>query len=171
MALSGSEQSPPKPDFVLLPFVTTSHAHAANAVFQSFIDNSIAANHQISVAILEFPAEEVGLAPGIENYSAVKSPEMVDKVVYRLSLLKKPMEDLITELLPRCIVTGMFFPWTVDTAERLKIPRLVFYPSNFFCHCVPESLKLYGPHERVESDSELFLIPGLPDKIEMKRSQ
>lgn len=191
MALS--DQTPPKPDFVLLPFLTTSHmmpmihlgcqlaAHGGTvtvittpanaAVFQSLIDNSIASNHQISVATLEFPSEEAGLPPGIENYSAVKSPEMVLKVSHALSLLKKPMEDLITKLSPRCIVSGMFFPWTVDTAQHLKIPRLVFYPSNFFCHCVPESLKAYGPHERVESDSELFLIPGLPDKIEMKRSQ
>lgn len=154
LALSGSDQSRPKPDFVLLPFVTASHmmpmvhlgcqlaAHGgkvtiittpANAAFfQSLIDNCIAGNHQISVATLEFPSEEVGLAPGIENYSAVKSPERVDKVVYGFSLLKKPMEDLITKLLPHCIISGMFFPWTVDTAECLKIPRLVFYPSNFF---------------------------------------
>lgn len=81
------------------------------------------------------------------------------------------MEQLIHNLSPDCIVSDMFFPWTVDTAEKLKIPRLLFYTSNIFNECVWNNLKSHIPHEKTEDDLESFLIPGLPDKIEMTRSQ
>ncbi|KAM3199889.1 hypothetical protein P3L10_032249 [Capsicum annuum] len=38
-------------------------------------------------------------------------------------------------------------------------------------HCIEHCLSVYTPHEKVSSDSKSFLIPGLPDKTEMKRSQ
>ncbi|CAN4115126.1 unnamed protein product [Withania somnifera] len=86
-----------------------------------------------------------------------------------ITLLQKPIEDLIVELRPHCIVLDVCLPWTVDVTKQLKIPRLTFYPHNLLYHCVEHCLKLYTPHEKVSSDSESFLILGLPDKIEMKR--
>ncbi|PHU01207.1 hypothetical protein BC332_30994 [Capsicum chinense] len=38
-------------------------------------------------------------------------------------------------------------------------------------HCIEHCLSVYTPHEKVSSDSKSLLIPGLPDKTEMKRSQ
>ncbi|KAI8001982.1 Soyasapogenol B glucuronide galactosyltransferase [Camellia lanceoleosa] len=37
--------------------------------------------------------------------------------------------------------------------------------------CVFHNLKLYAPHEKVQSETETFVVPGLPDEIEMTRSQ
>ncbi|CAN4095364.1 unnamed protein product [Withania somnifera] len=50
----------------------------------------------------------------------------------------------------------------------------MFHPTNVMLHCVEHCLKHYThytPHEKASSDSESFSIPGLPDTIEMKRSQ
>nr|KAJ0188742.1 hypothetical protein LSAT_V11C900501650 [Lactuca sativa] len=77
------------------------------------------------------------------------------------------MEQLIRSLAADCIFSDMFFSWTAD----LEIPRLLFYPSCFLYHSIFDSLKVYKPHEKVQSESESFVVPNLPDKIMMKMSQ
>nr|UMX47354.1 UDP-glycosyltransferase UGT73CB2 [Aralia elata] len=144
--------------------------HNAN-LFRSSVNQDINSGHQISVHELKFPSTEVGLPEGIENFSAIRSTDMSAKVFYGIMLLQKPMEDLIRNLSPDCIFSDMFYPWTVELAEELKIPRLLFYPSSFLYHCVMHSLKLYAPYDKVQSDTESFLVPDLPDNIEMKRCQ
>lgn len=118
-----------------------------------------------------FPSKEVGLPEGIENFNAITSSEMASKVFYGIMLLRKPMEDLIRKISPNCIFSDMFYPWTADLANELSIPRLMFNPSCLFSHCVTHSLSVYAPHGSVESDTESFLVPNLPHKIEMKRCQ
>ena len=81
------------------------------------------------------------------------------------------MERLIREGRPNCIVSDMFYPWTVDIANELKIPRLLVHASNCFFHLVFHNLKLYAPQMKVSSETETFLIPDIPDEIEMKRSE
>lgn len=81
------------------------------------------------------------------------------------------MEKLLRNSRPDCIVSDMFFPWTVDVAEDLGIPRIHFNPTGYFPRCVLHNLKTYTPHEKVQSETESFAVPGLPDPIQMKRSQ
>lgn len=96
----------------------------------------------------------------------------IASAVYRgMLLLQSTMEQVIRDLAPDCIFSDMFFPWTVDLAGELKIPRLLFYPSCFLYHSVFHSLKVYRPQDNVKSESESFVVPNLPDKITMKRSQ
>nr|WBV74267.1 UGT2 [Panax major] len=184
----------PKLHVLILPYLTPSHMmplveigrliaargvnitiiatpHNAN-LFRSSVDQDINSGHQISIHELKFPSAEVGLPEGIENLSAITSTDMSAKVFEGIMRLRKPMEDLIRNLSPDCIFSDMFYPWTVELAEELKIPRLMFYPSSFFYYCLSHSLKLYAPHDqKVQSNTESFLIPHLPDTIEMKRSQ
>ncbi|KAF8404985.1 hypothetical protein HHK36_009880 [Tetracentron sinense] len=81
-------------------------------------------------------------------------------------MLQKSMEQLFRERRPDCIVSDMFYPWTADVASQLGIPRLVFHASSFFSHCAADSIRRY-----VQSDTQTFVMPGLPDKIEMTRLQ
>ncbi|XP_016549859.2 nuatigenin 3-beta-glucosyltransferase [Capsicum annuum] len=168
----------------MIPLVDTARLFASHGVkvsiittpynallFESSIDHATDLGHKIFVHKLKFPSAEVGIPEGIENFSAATSAEMAAGVFMGIFLLQKPMESLIFELRPHCIVSDIFFPWTVDVAEQLKIPRLMFYANNVMFQCVEHCLKMYTPHEKVSSDSESFLIQGLPDKIEMKRSQ
>ncbi|CAN4095370.1 unnamed protein product [Withania somnifera] len=168
----------------MIPLVDTARLFASHGVkvsiittpynallFESSIDHANDLGHKILVHKLKFPSAEVGIPEGIENFSAITSQEMAGGVFMGIALLQKPMEDLIVELRPHCIVSDLLLPWTMDVAEQLKIPRLAFYPNNLTFHCVEHCLKKYAPHEKVNSDSESFLVPGLPDKIEMKRSQ
>lgn len=181
------------PHVVFLPYAMTSHitplvhiarlfaAHGGlrvtiittphNALlFQSSIDKE----RNISVQTLKFPSDQVGLPDGVENFTASPTLEIAGKVHYAFFvLLQKPMEQLIRHLSPQCIVSDMFFPWTVDLAEELHIPRFSFQTCSFFTHCVWHCLREYAPHEKVatDSDDQSISIPGLPHEIKMKLSE
>ncbi|KAD1878828.1 hypothetical protein E3N88_42174 [Mikania micrantha] len=178
---------------VFLPFFTSSHitplVHAArlfasrgvrstiittvyNAMlFQASVDRDTAAGYRISVHTLNFPSSEVCLPTGIENINSTTSSEMAGKVYRGMMLLQTPITQAIRDLEPDCIFSDMFFPWTADLADELKIPRLLFYPSCFLYHSISHSLRVYKPHENVKSESESFVVPNLPDEITMKWTQ
>ncbi|KAI3876045.1 hypothetical protein MKX03_026281 [Papaver bracteatum] len=56
-------------------------------------------------------------------------------------------------------------------SAKFGIPRLIFHGINIFCQCVDESLRINKPFESITDDKESFLVPDLPDKIEMTKSQ
>ncbi|XP_059318733.1 nuatigenin 3-beta-glucosyltransferase-like [Lycium ferocissimum] len=150
--------------------ILTTHHNAS--LFRSSIDNDD--NHSIIfIDTLRFPSTQVGLPEGIENFSIAPSSEMSGKIFHAIYLLQKPMEDKIREIRPDCIFSDMYFPWTVDIAKELNIPRLLFNQSSYMYHSILHNLKLYKPHKQIStsSSSTNFLVPGLPDKIKFKLSQ
>ncbi|MCD9645074.1 hypothetical protein HAX54_033749 [Datura stramonium] len=72
---------------------------------------------------------------------------------------------------PDCLIAGTFFPWTVDVAAKLGIPRLVFNGTGLLPLCAYHSLIDHKPHLKVESEAEEFIIPGLPHTLKMSRQQ
>ncbi|XP_043697867.1 scopoletin glucosyltransferase-like [Telopea speciosissima] len=141
------------------------------SLFRSAIDEDTHSGLKIRFHILRFPSSEVGLPQGVENFYSINSLEMAQKLYLAVTMLQQPIEQLIRELRPQCIVSDMFFPWTSNLAAELGIPRLFFDGMSFFSHCVSESLRVFAPHEKVQSDTEPFLLPGLPDHITITRSQ
>ncbi|KAM3221602.1 solanidine UDP-glucose glucosyltransferase 1 [Capsicum annuum] len=150
--------------------LTTPH----NALlFQSTIDDDVRiSGYNISIVTIKFPADEVGLPEGIESFNTATSPEMCHKIFHSLFLLQKPMEEKIREIRPGCIFSDMYYPWTVDLANELKIPRILYNLSAYMCYSIMHNLKLYRPHQQLKlEESQSFVVPGLPDKIEFKVSQ
>ncbi|KAJ9559281.1 hypothetical protein OSB04_013895 [Centaurea solstitialis] len=148
--------------------ITTFH----NALtFQASIHQAIAAGHPINVQTLTFPSSEVGLPAGVESLGTATTAEAASAVIRGTLLLRPRMEQSIRDLSPDCIFSDMFFPWTVELADELNIPRLYFHPSNFLYQSILHSLRVYGPQNEVKSESKSFVVPGLPDKITMKRSE
>ncbi|XP_048332884.2 soyasapogenol B glucuronide galactosyltransferase [Ziziphus jujuba] len=74
---------------------------------------------------------------------------------------------------PDCIVSDMFFPWTLDLADELGIPRLAFRGTSYFSLCAEHCVRTYQPHKNsINSDAvDIVSLPGLPHKIEMLISQ
>lgn len=140
-------------------------------LFQPSVSCAASAGHRITFHTLKFPAAEVGLPEGIENYGSVASRDMIPKVTLAISLLREPMAQTIRDLRPDCIVSDVMDPWTVDVAEELNIPRLILSTTNCFYYCVYHHLMIHKPYEKVRSDSESFVVPGLPDAIEMTSAQ
>ncbi|KAI5669569.1 hypothetical protein M9H77_19422 [Catharanthus roseus] len=146
-------------------------ATPANAdLFQSSIDEDTKLGHDISIHIIPFPADEVGLPNGVENFNAATSIEMLGKLMKALFMLQKPIEDLILKINPHCLFSDRLFPWTIDVTEKLKIPRFSS-TTSIFHHCVKHSLETHLPHRNIGSETESFFLPGLPDKIELKKCQ
>ncbi|KAL4560434.1 hypothetical protein LXL04_032585 [Taraxacum kok-saghyz] len=140
-------------------------------LFKSSVNRDILVGFPIAVHTINFPALQVGLPIGIENLNAATTLETTSRVYHGMMMLQTTIEQVIRILAVDCIFSDMFFPWTADLADELKIPRLLFYPSCFLYHSISHSLKVHGPLEKVESESKSFVVPNLPDKITMKRSQ
>ncbi|KAK9286354.1 hypothetical protein L1049_014748 [Liquidambar formosana] len=87
------------------------------------------------------------------------------------SILREPFQLLLQENRPDCIVVDMFHRWAADVIDGLGIPRIIFNGSGCFSRCAQDSVTRHAPHEKVNSDYDPFVIPGLPDRIEMTRSQ
>ncbi|KAH0655913.1 hypothetical protein KY290_031559 [Solanum tuberosum] len=65
------------------------------------------------------------------------------------------MEDQIRELRPDCIFSDMYFPWTVDIADELHIPRILYNLSAYMCYSIMHNLQVYRPHKQPNcNDSE-----------------
>ncbi|KAI3921632.1 hypothetical protein MKW92_018831 [Papaver armeniacum] len=125
----------------------------------------------INIQILRFPTEEAGLPEGCENVNDIDGPEMIPNFFNAINMLQEPLEKLFEEFHPDFIVADMFLYWATESAGKFGIPRFVFHGTNIFCQCVEHSLNLYKPDQGIASDTEAFVVPGLPDKIEMTRLQ
>ncbi|KAL5562481.1 hypothetical protein UlMin_032228 [Ulmus minor] len=148
--------------------VTTPH----NALlFQKPIERDQQLGHDIGFHTLDFPAEEFGLPDGCENELNTTSGVMFAKLFEAtMKVLQRPLEQLLIQTQPDCFVSDRLYPWTAQVANKLGVPRIVFDGTGCFSHCVEESIRRHSPHEKALSDTEPFVLPGLPDKIELKRS-
>ncbi|KAG6761386.1 hypothetical protein POTOM_034601 [Populus tomentosa] len=124
---------------------------------------------------IEFSTVETGLPEGCENADLIISRamgwDMLKKFFVATAILQEPLERLLEEIHPDCLIADMFFPWTTDAAAKFGIPRLVFHGTSFFSLCVGQSLRLYEPHKKVSSDCEPFFMPNLPDDIKLTRNE
>ncbi|KAJ6896388.1 scopoletin glucosyltransferase [Populus alba x Populus x berolinensis] len=80
----------------------------------------------ISIHIIKFPSAEAGLPEGCENLSSIPSPDMLPNFLKAIGMLQQPLERLLEECHPSCLVADMLFPWATEAANKLRIPRLFF---------------------------------------------
>ncbi|KAF7811007.1 scopoletin glucosyltransferase-like [Senna tora] len=125
--------------------------------------------HIITIKTIPFPSEEAGLPQGCENADTIPSPSLFYAFFNATKLLQQPLEQLLLEDRPNCLIAGSFYPWATDSAAKFGIPRIVFHGTGSFAMCASESLNLYQPYKNVSSDSEPFVIPNLPGEIKMTR--
>ncbi|WVZ07792.1 hypothetical protein V8G54_021138 [Vigna mungo] len=143
-------------------------ATPANALtFQNAIDSDFSHGYHIRTQLLPFPAAQVGLPEGVENIKDGTSLELLGRISRGISMLKGHIELLFQDLHPDCIVSDMSYPWTVESAAELGIPRIFFYSSSYLSDCASHFVMRHRPHERLVSDTEKFSIPGFPHRIEM----
>ncbi|XP_038902239.1 LOW QUALITY PROTEIN: soyasapogenol B glucuronide galactosyltransferase-like [Benincasa hispida] len=152
---------------VIVTIVTTD---ANAALFRSKIHRDSVSGSRIRLHTIPWPAARVGLSPAIQNLSTA-TPMAMPKVLEAFLMLQPQLEDLIHEMRPDCIVADIFYPWTTKVAAELGIPRLAFNGSSFFGYCAEECIRAHKPHLEVESNNDKFKLPGLPDVIEMTKSQ
>ncbi|KAJ6345818.1 hypothetical protein OIU78_008476 [Salix suchowensis] len=76
----------------------------------------------INIRTIEFSTAETGLPEGCENadffISQAMGWEMVAKFFVATAILREPLERLLEEIRPDCLIADMFFPWTTDAAAK-----------------------------------------------------
>ena len=132
--------------------IITTQANAMS--FQKAIDNDFSSGYHIRTHLIPFPSTQVGLPEGVENFKDGTSNDMVRKLSIGIHILRNQIEVLFQDLQPDCLVTDMFYPWTVESAAKLGIPRIYFYSSSYFSNCVRYSIRKHKPHEGLVSDSQ-----------------
>ncbi|XP_057806732.1 UDP-glycosyltransferase 73E1-like [Salvia miltiorrhiza] len=134
--------------------------------YQPAIRDAVEAGLKLRMIPLEFRAEEAGLPQGCENLDSVGSMDGILKFLCACEMLAAPLQKLMPDLHPKpsCIVASVVFPWT----DRFNIPMYIFNPNScfsLFC-CL-----LISPGLPAPPDSEPFVVPDIPHKIEFSAAQ
>ncbi|GMI74572.1 UDP-glucosyl transferase 73B3 [Hibiscus trionum] len=139
--------------------------------FFQIIENERKSGFEIDIHVIKFPSEEAGLPEGYENVSSSHSQHMGIDFLKALGFLRQPVERVVEECRPDCLVADQSFPWATHVADSLGIPRLAFPPTSNFAMCVFNSLYRNQAQGYVTSDYESLVVPGIPDKITMNGRQ
>ncbi|KDO59780.1 hypothetical protein CISIN_1g039991mg, partial [Citrus sinensis] len=82
---------------------------------------------EMDVKTVKFPSVEAGLPDGCENLDAITNEvnkELIVKFFGATTKLQEPLEQLLRDHKPDCLVADIFFPWATDAAAKFGIPRL-----------------------------------------------
>ncbi|KAH8491873.1 hypothetical protein H0E87_021461 [Populus deltoides] len=128
---------------------------------------------QIKSVEIPFPCQEAGLPNEMENFDMLPSLGLGYELFMAANMLREPVERLFEVLTPRpsCIISDMCLPYTSDVATKFGIPRISFNGFSCFCTLCLHNIQINKILESVNSESELFVVPGLPDHIEMATNQ
>ncbi|KAF2294729.1 hypothetical protein GH714_015765 [Hevea brasiliensis] len=135
------------------------------------IERNTLMGHKIDILIIQFPCVEAGLPEVCEQLDLVTSPEMGINFFKATTMLVQPLEELLKEYRPNCLVADTFFPWSTGVASKLGIPRIVFSGTCFFSSCASQCMRLYQPYKKVSSETDPFIIPNFPGQIKLTRKQ
>ncbi|PWA69717.1 UDP-glucuronosyl/UDP-glucosyltransferase [Artemisia annua] len=141
--------------------------------FKSVIDRASEAMLKIQVLVLPLATSEVGLPEGCENFDLLPSAAFSDNLFAAIDMLEEPAEKMLRglSLAPSCIISDHGISWTTNVAKRLNIPRIIFFgPGCFTSLCINIAMNT-NILDEIDSDFEYFVLPGLPDRIEITKPQ
>ncbi|KAI3687853.1 hypothetical protein L1987_81556 [Smallanthus sonchifolius] len=140
--------------------------------FGSILDQAIQSGLPIYFLEFMFSYKEFGLPEGCESMDDLPHLGLGRTLMQAYTSLQKQVEEYIEKLNPRpnCILADTFLLWTGETAKKFQIPRIIFDGMNCFTQMCNHVLYLSKVYESV-GESEPFVLPDLPDRIELTRSQ
>nr|AUR26623.1 UDP-glucosyltransferase 73AH1 [Centella asiatica] len=144
-----------------------------NAIrFGAATSRAIQSGLPIRLLELRFPTLEAGLPEGCENVDQLSSFDFSKNFIDASKMQQGPLEKIFGDIKPSpsCIISDKHIMWTAKTAKKFQIPWIVFDGMSCFNQLCTEILHTTKVHENV-SESEPFVVPGLPDVIEFKRAQ
>ncbi|XP_020239052.1 UDP-glycosyltransferase 73C2 [Cajanus cajan] len=154
--------------------VITTHHNASR--FASTFARSTDSGSQIRLAEVQFPYQEAGLPEGCENLDML--PSLGTSLSFfnaaNSTTLKEQVEKLFQELNPppSCIISDMCLHYTATIAIKFNIPRISFLGQSCFSLFCLYNLGIHrSVLSSIASKTEYFVLPGLPDKVEMTKAQ
>ncbi|KAL5807424.1 hypothetical protein ACOSQ4_030157 [Xanthoceras sorbifolium] len=155
---------------VIITVVTTPHNAAR---FEKTLARAIDSGLQIRLIQLQLPWAAAGLPEGCENLDLMPSLDSAVNLFTAAAMLQEPVEKLLQELKPQpnCIISDVCAPYTAHIASKFNIPRIAFNGTGCFCLLCLHNSQVSNVLERITSESEYFVISGLPDKVEFTKPQ
>lgn len=149
-----------------------------NAVrVQDTIDSEIQSGSTgLQIQLFQFPNAESGVPEGCESFDSLPSTDLIPNFYKALSLLHEPLEKLFENLIvtspspPTCVIFDKNVPSASDVAKKFNIPSIIFDGTSCFNLMCTHCLLTSRVYENV-SDSETFMVPGLPGNISFKKQQ
>ncbi|GFZ02392.1 UDP-glucosyl transferase 73C7 [Actinidia rufa] len=136
------------------------------------INRAISSGLPLRLLHLPFPSMDAGLPEGCETFESIPSPNLLKNFIVATGMLQIPFERLfeLLEPKPNCIIADKNLPWVAETARKFHVLRITFDGMSCFTRLCTHNLQVSRVHESL-SESEPFVLPGLPDTIEMTKSQ
>ncbi|KAK9921074.1 hypothetical protein M0R45_029603 [Rubus argutus] len=155
---------------LIITIVTTPH----NAVrFDKVLSRARESGLKIRLIQLKFPCEEAGLPHGCENVDMMPTTNLASSFFNATKGMQEPVEKLFEELTPKpsCIISDMCLPWTINISHMFKIPRISFSGTSCFLLFCFGNACISNVVEDITSETEYFVLPDLPDRIEVTKAQ
>ncbi|XP_040995622.1 UDP-glycosyltransferase 73E1-like [Juglans microcarpa x Juglans regia] len=154
---------------VIITIITTT----LNVIrIKPIIGHAIESGLPIRIVQLRLQLHEVGLPEGCESIDTIPSRSLFGNFFAAVNKLQQPLEELLEDMepTPSCILADKNLPWIADVAGKFNIPRLLFDGTGCFNLLCCHSLHASQVHVNA-SDSEFFVVPGLPERIELTKAQ
>ncbi|KAK9666800.1 hypothetical protein RND81_14G212100 [Saponaria officinalis] len=136
-------------------------------LFQEAIDRDRENGHDIGFLTIELPNKDE--LDEVENFLVHIPLGLKLKVFMAVMNLKDTLKDILVEYRPDCLVSDPMHPWSLGVAEEVGVPRIVFHSSSLFWLCCEHVLWTSKPHEGLNSETEPFVLDGLPDRVEFTK--
>ncbi|KAA8548081.1 hypothetical protein F0562_004658 [Nyssa sinensis] len=143
------------------------HRNAAVTIFTTpanrpFISQSLA-DTDTSVIDLPFPDNIDGVPAGVESTDRLPSMSSFFPFANATKLIQ-PHFELALQTLPNvhCIISDGFLGWTLQSASKFGIPRLVYYGTSNYFMAVSRSAGINRLLSGPESDDEPVTVPEFP---------
>ncbi|XP_076937796.1 UDP-glycosyltransferase 73C4-like [Bidens hawaiensis] len=144
--------------------------------YHATLTESIKSGLPVRFLELPFPAAEAGLPEGCESTDKIPSMDLVPNFLAAVDKLQQKLEERYETLNPRpiCIISDKYMSWTGEFANNHHIPRIMFDGMSCFNELCCNNLytsKVFEVCMTGLHDSQPFVVPGLPDRIEFTRNQ
>ncbi|MED6182110.1 hypothetical protein PIB30_025662 [Stylosanthes scabra] len=156
--------------------IVTTPLHATR--INPLIDTVNASKLRIQVVQFEISVLEFGLPEGCESLELVPSRELIRNFMVALSKLQTPIEELIEKNKKKkeptpisCILVDKFNYWMENVAMKFQIPRLIFDGTSCMNLVVLHNLFKSKVYENVQESNPIIVVPNLPHRIELTKSQ
>ncbi|KAL7098572.1 hypothetical protein ACP275_09G025500 [Erythranthe tilingii] len=175
--------SHPQPHFAIFPFMSQGHiipllhlsrllrrrrSAAAVTIFTTAGSSppirAALRDTDISILELPFPQNTQGVPQGVENTHDLPSMSFFVPFVESTRLMRESFEQALETLKPpvSCVISDLFLGWTLRSAERFNVPRLVFSGMGQFSFTMYQIFGRERPHAQTNSLDEPFSMPGFP---------
>ncbi|XP_021309413.1 UDP-glucose flavonoid 3-O-glucosyltransferase 7-like [Sorghum bicolor] len=129
------------------------------------VAGTAATGFRVRIITLTFPQRPLGLQVATRAPTAFPTGPFAIVV----DLLAPLFADLLRRQPANAVVFDSILPWAATAASELGIRRYAFIGTGSFALSVQRAQLLHNPQNGVASDTESFLVPGLPNAVRLTR--